>query len=179
MSQSMFVANCTAQIQDFTFRLPESTKLHAQPIEIGGQIELKNLNPLQIEAIVQHHGKYGMVHVGEIDRTKPFVGLCYNLDKPITVPRMQAAINHNFEVLEERGEEQRAAAAIATHQRIEQEGSPIRALEMEVIEEKGGSLISGVDNPHKPIAKGIRVDRTSPGSAAKPEKGKRRRATGE
>lgn len=175
MSESLFIANCTAQVQDFSYRIPESPKLHSQSIPIGGQIELKNLNPLQVEAIIRHHAKYGMVSVGEIDRTKPFAGLCYSLGKPITINRMQAAIEHNFEVLEARGEEQRAAAAIATHQRIEQEGSPIRALEMEVVEEKAGKLLSGVDNPHKPVAKGVRVDRTSSGTAAKPEKGRRKR----
>ena len=92
----MYVANCTSQVQDFQYRLPESGKVFKQTIPIGQQIQVSgDLNVLHIQAIIEQHAKYSMVAVHEIDRTKPFIGLCYNLDKPVDMEKVRRALVHN------------------------------------------------------------------------------------
>lgn len=123
-------------------------------IDIGGQIRISgDLTTPEIEAIVGQHRKYGMVEVGEIDRTKPFVGLCYSVDKPISVERIRNALVHNAEVLTEIGRARRQEAAIAVSNQLEAVTPGLQALEMSFVEEQGKSGAS------PQIAEGVRVTR--------------------
>jgi hypothetical protein len=133
----MYVANCTNQTQDFMYRLPENRKIIKQSIPIGEQRKLSgDFSVHDVEAVVEQHGKYGMVAVSEIDRTKPFIGLCYSLDKRVDMHKVQHAVEHNYGVLEERGRLIRQEAAVATLASIEgaDEGSGIGALEASIEE---------------------------------------------
>ena len=116
----LYIANCTNQVQQFLYRLPETPSARMMVIEIGQQALLaEDLNPMQIESIVGQHAKYGMVAVADIDRTRPFIGLCYQVDKKIDMVKIQRAAEHNVSVLEHRGEELRKISAVAANNELE------------------------------------------------------------
>lgn len=151
----MFVANCSQQVQDFMYRVPNNAGMRVQKIEIGGQTPISgDLTEKDIEYIVGQHARYGMVRVDEIDRTKPFMGLCWD-DKPIKVDHIRRAVEHNTGVLVERGKQIMAEAAIATSENIEGNNPDLklRNLEMAVTEDK-------TDNPE--LNTGVSVSRNNP-----------------
>ena len=123
----LYVANATPQVHAFTYVVPDDDdgrqfrwQPRVQPIAAGGQIPVAgNLNIKQIDSIVAHHRRYGMVEISEIDRTKPFAGLCYSVDKPIPAARIHQLMNHNLDILDLRGRKMREEAAIAVNNEIE------------------------------------------------------------
>lgn len=155
----MYIANCTQQVQDFIYRLPESPKTLHQKIEIGGQIQIAgDRSQIDVDAIVEQHARYGLVAVDEIDRTQPFIGLCYAVGKPVEVNRIRYALAHNHEVLTERGQQIRQEAAVAFNNALENQGQAPSALEMSVEEE---TEKRSPDDDSPVISEGVRVDRNA------------------
>lgn len=152
MGQKMYIANCSNQNQEFIYRLPEAPAPRMQPIPIGRQVEISgDLTTKDIEAIIHQHARYGLVSVSDIDRTRPFTGLCWS-DKPISVDKIKRLWLHNQGVLTERGKEQREAAAVATMEKIEQETpGALRSLEMSTEEAPTDA------NPNPDFREGVRV----------------------
>lgn len=170
----MYIANATKQKFDFMYRLPETTGLRVQNIPIGGQIQITGeLLPIQVDAIIEQHAKYGMVSVDEVDRSKSFTGLCYSIDKPIPVSKIMTAVRLNTDVLQERGRQIRQEAAIAENNRIEQSmrendiPGELKALNVSVQEEK--------ERPDgEQVSEGIRVTRSDPQNEQPKPKQRRR-----
>jgi hypothetical protein len=110
-------------------------------LEPGTQQRVYNEAPLPVlEAIIDQHRQYGLVPVDEVVRAKAFVGLCYSFDKPVDLERMTYGVDHNQGVLQERGVEQRQAAAMAVDQALEtaernMQGGQVTNVEVELIEE--------------------------------------------
>jgi hypothetical protein len=131
----LYIANTTQQVQDFQARIPEISQIVRVVVPIGGQVPIPmELNPLQIEAIVEQHSRYGLVAVSEIDRTKDFIGLCFQVDKPINVERVKYAAVHNFEVLEKRGDQIRKEAAVSVSNAVEEQTKQIGSLDLKAME---------------------------------------------
>lgn len=149
----MYVGNGTKQVQSFCYRLPEG-KAVTVTISMGGQIKIPgNLSAMDIDAIVDQHSKYGLVRTDEIDRTQPFIGLCYSIDKPISIAQISRVLDHNDEVLTERGKVIREEAAVALNSAIEQNtGVAFDNLELSVIEQPKSA---GDEGPK--FAEGVRV----------------------
>jgi hypothetical protein len=135
---------------DFMYRVPGQEGLRTQQIRWGSQVQLSgDLSTPEIEGIVEQHTIYGMIHVSEIDQARPFIGLCWQLDKPIPVAKLQAGAEHNVQILNARGEAIRKESAVAAAVQTEQSVHlPIREFEVSVTEEvdDGGtpSINSGV-----------------------------------
>lgn len=164
----MFIANCTLQVQDFQYRLPEKDKLFKQSIPIGQQIRVSgDLTTKDIESIVEQHSPYGMVRADEIDRTKTFVGYCWS-EKRIDMARVQRAIEGNKLVLVERGKVIRQEAAIAVNNAVENEAGndQLKSLEMTVQED--------TKDKDREVHETVRVDRSEPSGA--PRNSRRRAA---
>lgn len=153
----LYIANCTQQNQVVFYRVPENPSPRQQHIDIGGQVQISgDLNPFQIEAIISQLRPYGMVAVDEIDRAKPFIGLCYSVDKPVKVDFILRAHKHNADVLTELGKQYRQEAAVATNQAIEgtlQGQAKLNALDITIDEEprKDGTATE--------FSEGVRVTR--------------------
>lgn len=169
----MYVANATKQKIDFAYRLPEINGARVQQIPIGGQIQLTGeLNQLQVDSIIEQFGKYGMISVDEVDRSKAFTGLCYSIDKFVPVSKIMQAVRVNESVLQERGQLIRKESAIAENNRIEQimqeSGIPgeLRKLELTVQEEKAR-------DDGDQFSEGVKVTRNEPESL--PARGQRQR----
>jgi hypothetical protein len=160
----MYVANVSKQNIQFAYRVPERKGVVIQPIRAGFQVKLSphgtmtNLSAPDIDSIVGQYSKYGMVNVSDIDLSRgTFAGLCYSLDKPVPVAKLERALVKNEESLEKLGLEMRTEAAVAVNQAIEEgAGTEMRGLEMSVteIEPPGGY------RTEKPVAQGVRVTRS-------------------
>lgn len=132
----LYISNCTQQVQDFVYRLPETSGTRTQRIDIGGQIIVSgDLNPTQIDSILDQHAKYGLVSVDEVDRTRPFIGLCFSVDKPVIMDKVRRAMEHNTTVLNDRGRQLREEAAIFVNNQINDgTNGALSSLEMSVTE---------------------------------------------
>ena len=167
----LIIANCTQQNHDFLYRTIESKSVRMQPIPIGGQAVISGeLTSEDIDYIISQHAQYGMVRVDEVDRTKPFIGLCYSIDKPIPVERLRIALAHNNSVLVERGRKIRQEAAIAVSDVLEQQTTGLQALEMSIVEQPK-------DGSEPEINEGVRVSRTEAPTSPK-EQPRRRNMRG-
>jgi hypothetical protein len=172
----LYIANCTQQVQTFMYRTPEesgamSGGVRVQPIEIGNQIIIPgDLNQIQIDSIVSQHRKYGLIAVDEVDRNKAFAGLCYSIDKPVSISKLLYVIQNNKKLMDERGRKTRLEAAIAVNQQVETNMSDqLKKLEIEVKEEKSGS-----GPEHEPVNEALRVTRSEdPTPAPKQSRGRR------
>lgn len=157
----LYIGNATRQLQDFTYRLPEVPGVRNQMILIGGQIAISgDLNKRQIDAIIDQHEPYGLVAIEDIDRTRPFVGLCYSVDREIVPGAIEKLMRHNTGVLVERGKSLRVAAAVVEENRISNQLSdndmrPLRNFEMSVVEENPQPSADGTE----PVAEGFRIKR--------------------
>ena len=152
----LYIANCTQQVQSFMYRVPETPAPRMQPIGIGQQIQISgDLSQFDIDAIVEQHSRYGLVAVDAIDRTRPFIGVCYSVDKHVPVDKIKRALEHNESVLIERGRVMRQEAAVALNNSLEEQTDGLKNLELTVQEEYPDKH-SG-DGPV--IAEGIRVQR--------------------
>lgn len=168
----LYVANCTNQVQDFIYRLPETASSRQQQIAIGGQVRISgDLGQKDIDAIVEQHSKYGLVDVGSIDRERQFMGMCYSVDKPVDLKYVERAFEFNLRRLEDMGRKFRQEAAVAVSNAVEEQGSGLTALEMSVIEEETKK------NPNPTISEGTRVTRHEPpGATPSPSRRGRRAA---
>lgn len=158
----MYIANATKQNMDFIYRLPEVKGLRVQTIPIAGQIQITgDLNQIQVDAIIEQHGKYGMIPVEEVDRARAFTGLCYSIDKPVPVAKIMTAVRLNTNVLQERGKQIRLESGLAEHSRIEKqlaEGDipgELKALNVSVQEERA-------QPDGEQLSEGVRITRTEP-----------------
>lgn len=158
-----YVGNMTKQTHQFEFRLTNQKVPRRVDIEALSQINVAGydgLTGMEIEQIVSQHRRYGMIPVSEVDHTKPYFGLVYSTDKPITVSNFQLALKHNEEMLKEQGREIRQKAALATQQTLAKDetlnrmGANIEELEMSVIEQETKN------NPEPEFAEGVVVRET-------------------
>lgn len=139
----LYIGNTTKKTQIFLYRRPGSERPNdfmQMEIPPGGQnrVPVRDLSQPQIDAIVNHHAKYGLRSVEEITRTHRgrYIGMCYSIDKPVPLERLQLGIQHNDEILVQFGEDLRQAAAVVTAQAIEQHtGRALAELEVSVEEE--------------------------------------------
>ncbi len=162
---ALYIANATKQEHTFAYRLPERVgEPILQPIRAGGQVRISgDLNQIQIDAIIEHHRIYGMISVEEAARVKEFAGLCYSIDKPISFEKLTQMVEHNDDVLTERGKKMRAEAAVATNEQLEQQiienrmPDRLQSLEMSVEE-----VDRDQRDPTPGLAEGVRVTRTAP-----------------
>jgi hypothetical protein len=139
---TLYVANASKQKHDFIYRIPEETSIRRQQIPAGGQITVyqPNTSIEILRAIVDQHLKYGLVDVADIDRRKPFVGVCFSFDKPIKVDKIMQADEHNAGVLQQASLEARKLSAAALHNSINQAtggAAQVESLELEVVEQNG------------------------------------------
>lgn len=163
----MYVANATRQVEDFVYRIPGDNKARRQTIHPGQQVELSgDLTTDEADAVIEHHGVYGMTAATELGSAKgKVVRLIYSLDKPVPANRIEQAMRANVDVLVVEGKEMRERAAVIVPEAINHEirdrglssEVSLSGLEMSVVEEepKGGY------GDIAPVAEGYRIGKTT------------------
>ena len=137
---TLYVANVSKQRHDFNYRIPEENSIRRQQIMPGQQITVyqPDAAPEVLRAIVDQHTMYGLIDAAEIDRKKPFIGLCYSFDKPIKVEKIMYGDEHNQKVLTQNSQDARRHAAAALHQSISAAtdgAAKLEALDLEIVEQ--------------------------------------------
>lgn len=139
----LYIANCTNQVNLFQYRMPEERMPRQMQIEPGSQAKIPHFRggaPTveEVKLIVEQHEVYGLVKVDEIDRTKPYVGLCYS-NKEIPVDTIMKAHEHNHDVLVRQGvktrEESAVRANIAAEKTAEQTGLKVLGTDVTIAEQ--------------------------------------------
>lgn len=161
----LYIANCTQQVQMFNYRPLGSMQQQFRQIGIGQQVKLGSptWGTADIDHIIAQHTIYGMVRVDEIDRTRHFAGLCYDVDRPVPVAKVMHTIETNQQVLTRRGEEQRADAAVMVNHGMEKAlgdiGAEVTATHVEVAEFEPSREARGRGAVDPQLSETITVDR--------------------
>ena len=134
----IYIANCSKQEFHFTYMLPENPRPFAHHIRAGAQIEIAN-DKDAIDAIIKQHALYGMMEVGKV--TKGFGGLCYRLNKPISISAIEQGLSQKDQEMIDRALEARKVTAAAQDQIISNKAQEMglkqrSGIEIEVVEEK-------------------------------------------
>ena len=134
----LYVANCSKQEHLFTYMIPENPRPFSHSIRAGAQIEIPG-NQDAIMAIIGQHQVYGMMEVNKV--TKGFGGLCYRLEKPISVEAIENGFTQSDQEMINKAQESRNITAAASDQMIANKAQEMglkqrSGLEIEVIEEK-------------------------------------------
>ena len=134
----LYVANCSKQEHLFTYMIPENPRPFSHSIRAGAQIEIPG-NQDAIMAIIGQHQIYGMMEINKVG--KGFGGLCYRLEKPISVEAIENGFTQSDQEMINKAQESRNITAAASDQMIANKAQEMglkqkSGLEIEVIEEK-------------------------------------------
>lgn len=159
-----FVANCTKQILQFTYRLPERKAPITRMVGWGRQERLAagsggyELSEPDIDAILEQWGKYGLLPVGELESNRHnFQGYLYSIGKPMKAETIKLAGVYREEVLRNKGVEIRKEAAMEMVNTIERETNrPADNYEITVVEEEPSG---GYAENQTHVAEGYRASR--------------------
>jgi hypothetical protein len=137
---SLFIANTSTKHNEFLFRLPGVDQLRRVNIPAGRQMEvLRNASQEEVDAVINQHAAYGLVHESQVKNADKFTGMLYQIDKPVSISAMELTVEKNKDVLLEQGHEIRKIAAVAIDDSlrklsVENKLSEIQATEIEVVE---------------------------------------------
>lgn len=158
----LYIANCTRQVRQINFRLPEVSKNVQQTIPMLAQVRAgsPNLSRPDIDAIVEQLSRYGMVDIAKLgerkDPTQQIPYVC-SVDKPVPASVITQVDKHNRGTLIMRGKRVREEAAIASSNFIEDNApGTLRTLETTVQEEDSGTMTH--ERGEEPVNVGLRVE---------------------
>jgi hypothetical protein len=145
----LYVMNCKKQDEVFSYRAPEGA-LITQHIPKGGQIQVyRDESEHVLREIVEQHQKYGVIEACNIDRTKPFINLAFQFDKPFTPDQIMRGMHHNIDVLTGRGAEQRVNSAVGINDGLgklaQENGSKVLEMDLTLEDKTEGDTNSGLD----------------------------------
>lgn len=123
------------------FWVPEQRRYFTKLIRAGAQEQIYPEGSRDVhEGIIAQHRQYGLKAVSEIDRTKEFIGLCYQFDAPVSAERLTETIERNEVVMVAEAQERRKEATAALDGQLSQiaqdSGTNLSGLDVEVIEDQ-------------------------------------------
>lgn len=134
----LYIANTTKQEHLFAYYLPENMRPFSHSIRAGSQIEIVGQQH-DIDSIINQHSIYGLVEANKVK--KGFGGLCYRIDKPVSIEAIEAGLEQTAQDKIEQALQSRqltaAAADMVISQKAQEMGLQQKApLEVEVVEER-------------------------------------------
>lgn len=138
---SLFISNTSKNYQEVNFRIPGNNRHFTVKISPGGQEEIYKDGTLDDhKMIIEQLKPYGLKSVEEIDRSKEFIGLCYQFGKAVPVDRQVEVFRHNDSVIMKEAQERRQEAAIAMDDALsrsaQETGARFNGLEVEIEEQQ-------------------------------------------
>lgn len=94
----LYIANCSRQSHHFNYKLPEKSQSFGVTIPAGGQHMIENQSDV-IHHLIEQHEHYGFQRCDKVDKT--FSGICYAIDKPVTVGRIEENAEQKVENLDD------------------------------------------------------------------------------
>ena len=111
---TLFIANTSNKVNEFTFRLPGNDKLHVRQIPAGKQSEIiRNAQKEDIDYVIAQHEQYGLVHASQIKKICAFAGMVYSIDKPVESISLEYVMEQNDDELIKLGHQLRKESAVA------------------------------------------------------------------
>lgn len=112
----LFIANCSSQPHMFNYKLPEKHQPFGVKIRAGSQHMLEN-NADVINHIIKQHEPYGFQSCDKVD--KNFSGICYSIDKPVTVGRIEENHEQKVENLDDMSQQILEANAVSLNNTVD------------------------------------------------------------
>lgn len=112
----LFIANCSSQPHMFNYKLPEKHQPFGVKIRAGSQHMIEN-NADVINHIIRQHEPYGFQRCDKVD--KNFSGICYSIDKPVTVGRIEENHEQKVENLDDLSQQILEANAISMNNTVD------------------------------------------------------------
>ncbi|MFN3069941.1 hypothetical protein ACKWMY_17730 [Serratia sp. J2] len=131
----LFIANTTKQRQIFAYRKIETGRLVQIPINHGDQMMVLDGSTEELKSVIQHHEMYGLIDSTKIDQSHAFVGLCYNINKPVSASVIEKTIRDNDIHLTRGAHNRRQASVAALDSSLRESGTGYSG-EMEVSAEQ-------------------------------------------
>lgn len=163
----VYVANVTSQNHILNFRLPEARKPLSVSIPMGQQRLVGDLSPPEIDAMVYQLGPYGLAELGQ-ESAKAKLAYIFSVGSPVPASAMQRIIDRNRGILRDEGVKRRQETAVAAHDLMNSESTPMKGVVVELEEVDSGSLGSDSEK----IGEGIRIDDQSTSENKPPRRGK-------
>ncbi|MDR6389224.1 hypothetical protein [Paraburkholderia phenoliruptrix] len=137
----LYISNTSKNHQEINFRIPGNNRHFTAKIAPGRQeLIYKEGTRDDHVSIVEQLKPYGLRSVDEIDRSKEFVGLCYQFDKPIPAEKLLPVFSHNDAVIMKEAQERRQEAAIAMDDALsrnaQETGAKFNGLEVGIEEQE-------------------------------------------
>lgn len=107
----LYVANTTVQYRDFVALIPETTNMLRQKLRPGHQGLVYDGPMYIIENIIKQNEVYGLCKETDLANAKGFVGMVYNIDRPVSKDTLGLADGQNHRALIELGVEVRENVA--------------------------------------------------------------------
>lgn len=115
----IWIANCTKQNHKIYYREPKKRALREVMCPIGAQVTLPDeFDAAGVDFVTNQFAIFCWLKSDEIKADHQYVGICYSVDRPVDMTRLNDALAHNEEVLMERGHELRRQAAIIVDKNI-------------------------------------------------------------
>ena len=154
----LFIANCSRQAHTFNYKLPEKAQSFGVTIPAGGQHMIDNQSDV-IYHIIRQHEPYGFQRCDKVDKT--FSGICYSIDKPVAVGRIEENAEQKTENLDDLSQSILEANAVsmsnAVDKAVMQSGETPKPGEV-VVEITGEAVNVEQDNPPK-LNKTVKVQK--------------------
>ncbi|HDT0657935.1 TPA: hypothetical protein QIB60_000536 [Enterobacter cloacae subsp. dissolvens] len=112
----LFIANCSSQPHMFNYKLPEKHQPFGVKIRAGSQHMLENTADV-INHIIKQHEPYGFQRSAKVD--KNFSGICYSIDKPVTVGRIEENHEQKVENLDDMSQKILEANAVSLNNTVD------------------------------------------------------------
>lgn len=114
----LYVANCSRQAHTFNYKLPEKTQQFGVTIRAGEQHMIENQSEV-IAHIIKQHEPYGFQACNKVD--KKFSGICYSINKVVTLGAIEDGAEQKTENLENLSQEILEATAVSINNTINNE----------------------------------------------------------
>ncbi len=154
----LFIANCSRQAHNFNYKIPEKAQSFGVTIPAGGQHMIDNQSDV-VHHIIRQHEPYGFQRCDKVDNT--FSGICYAIDKPVTVGRIEENAEQKIENLDDMSQAILEANAISMSNAVDnavlQSGQVPKPGEVQ-IEIIGEAVNVDQDNPPK-LNKTVKVQK--------------------
>ena len=136
----LFVANLSKSHHRFFWQMPERIKINVTDIPIGQQRQIAgDLSAEQVNRIVTHHQRYGLLPAKEIPNLRQYAALCYSIDAPVDLETFYEGYERNDGEIQARSEEMRAETVVAINAQTSQMlDTPVHRTEVEMIEQTTG-----------------------------------------
>lgn len=141
---SLYIANLSRNNLELTYRVAgENRYFTTKILPFTQESVYPGGNAEEHASIVEQNKPYGLIAVADIDRTKTFIGMCYQFDKPIRPDKMLPVAAHNDEVLNRDAQEGRKIAAVAMDESLarsaQETGAKFNGLQVDLEEAESKS----------------------------------------